>query len=99
MTDLREFCDRLWNGEIDTVHEHHPVMASWNHRNAEEIDDGLLYYKGFASASTLDCRDALVMLDTGAQFDADRIHEQVRAWRPAARLAAAVFSHHHVDHI
>src|SRR5205823_2379396 len=61
--------------------------------------DGVLYYKGIASANTLDTGEGLVMLDTGAVNDARPLHEAVRAWRPELRLAAAVFSHHHVDHI
>jgi alkyl sulfatase BDS1-like metallo-beta-lactamase superfamily hydrolase len=39
------------------------------------------------------------MLDTGAVNDTRPLHEAVRRWRPEAPLAAAVFSHHHVDHI
>ncbi|HZU75203.1 MAG TPA: alkyl sulfatase dimerization domain-containing protein, partial [Dehalococcoidia bacterium] len=40
-----------------------------------------------------------VMLDTGAVNDTRPLHEAVRRWRPDAPLIAAVFSHHHVDHI
>jgi len=39
------------------------------------------------------------MLDTGGQFDVDTVYDRVRAWRPEERLAAAVYSHHHVDHV
>ena len=38
-------------------------------------------------------------LDTGGQFDADHVFEQVRAWRPDAPVRAAVYSHHHIDHV
>lgn len=99
MAGLREFADRLWRGEIDTVVDAHPVTVPWNDRQAEEIADGVLYYKGLAAATTIDAGGALVMLDTGAQNDAGPLHAAVRAWRPAPRLAAAVFSHHHVDHV
>ena len=34
MADLRDFCDRLWNGEIDTVFDAHPVNTPWNDREA-----------------------------------------------------------------
>jgi alkyl sulfatase BDS1-like metallo-beta-lactamase superfamily hydrolase len=97
MADLREFCDRVWNGEIDTVTEAHPLR--WMHLEGEEIADGLLFYKGTASATTVDTGDALVLLDTGSVRDTASLHTVVRSWRPDARLAAAVFSHHHVDHI
>ncbi|HJN93221.1 MAG TPA: alkyl sulfatase dimerization domain-containing protein [Dehalococcoidia bacterium] len=99
MADLRDFCERLWNGEIDTVFEAHPVTSPWNNRQAEEVADGILYFKSVASANTVDTGDGLVMLDTGTRQDAQVLHAGVRAWRPETRLAAAVFSHHHVDHI
>ncbi len=38
MSDLREFCDRMWNGEMDTVHEYHPVATPYNGGRAEEIE-------------------------------------------------------------
>jgi len=99
MPDLRDFCERLWNGEVDTVFEAHPVTSPWNKRQAEEVADGILYFKSVASANTVDTGDGLVMLDTGTRQDAQILHAGVRAWRPETRLAAAVFSHHHVDHI
>lgn len=94
---VRELAERMWNGELDIVHEHHPVRALG--MEAEEIADGLLYLKSIASLNTLDTGDGLVMLDAGHLLDAQRIHAAVRRWRPSARLAAAVFSHHHVDHV
>jgi alkyl sulfatase BDS1-like metallo-beta-lactamase superfamily hydrolase len=98
MATIRELADRHWDGEGDLVHEHHPVQAV-NRREAEELDDGVLYVKSVASMSALDTGDGLVMLDTGGYFDIDHVHSSVRGWRPDAPLAAAVFSHHHVDHV
>ena len=99
MAGIREFCDRLWNGEIDTVFEAHPVLTPYNQRQAEEIADGVLYHKGLSGTHALDSGESLVMLDTGAANDSETIHEAVRRWRPSSRLAVAVFSHHHVDHV
>lgn len=96
-SNIHDMADRCWNGEADLVHEHHPVHS--RHDGAEEIADGLLFYKGIASASTVDTGDGLVMLDTGGQLDTDLLHGHVRGWRPDAPLAAAVYSHHHVDHV
>src|SRR4051812_37902780 len=93
---ILELADRMWNGEADLVHEHHPV--SYRHPQAEEIADGLQVYVGIASANTLDTGDGLVMLDTGHQLDIAPLYEQVRQWRPSP-LAGAVYSHHHVDHV
>ncbi len=98
MATIRELADRHWEGEGDLVHEHHPVQPV-NRRDAEELGDGILYVKSVASVSALDTGDGIVMLDTGGYFDIDHVHQSVRRWRPDGRLAAAVFSHHHVDHV
>ncbi len=99
---IHELAEKAWLGELDLVHEHHPVKPLGV--EAEEIADGLLYYKSIASLNVLDTGDGLAMLDAGHLIDVDSIFTAVRKWRsPAlgarARLAAAVFSHHHVDHI
>jgi len=96
MSKIRDLAERLWNGTL-TSGEEHPVTAQY--REGDEILDGVLFYKGFASANTIDTGEALVMLDTGAVTDTKALYEAVRAWRPDRRLAAAVYSHHHVDHI
>ncbi len=96
MPDIRALAEQLWTGTLDSS-EAHPVTARYP--EGDEILDGVLFYKGFASANTIDTGDALVMLDTGAFNDANPLHEAVRRWRPDTRLAAAVFSHHHIDHI
>jgi len=96
MSKIRELAERLWTGTLSSG-EAHPVTAQY--REGDEILDGVLFYKGFASANTVDTGEALVMLDTGAVTDTKALHEAVRAWRPERPLQAAVFSHHHVDHI
>lgn len=96
MASIRELSEKLWIGEVDTQ-EIHPV--AFRQAVGEEIVDGVLYYKGIASANTIDTGDGLVMLDTGAINDTRALHEEVRKWRADAPLRAAVFSHHHVDHI
>jgi alkyl sulfatase BDS1-like metallo-beta-lactamase superfamily hydrolase len=96
MPDVRTLVDQLWNGDIDTT-THHPV--TFRLPDGEEIGDGVFFYKGIASANTLDTGTTLVMLDTGALNDTRPLHAAVRRWRPGAPLEAAVFSHHHVDHV
>lgn len=95
---IRELAERHWNGEGDLAHEHHPVFPAAQKR-AEEIADGVLYLKSVASITTIDTGDGLVMLDTGRPWDTEILYKQVRRWRSSARLSAAVFSHHHVDHV
>ena len=96
MADIRDLAEKMWNGEISTQ-EIHPVH--WRHAEGQEIADGVLHYKGIASANTIDTGDGLVMLDTGAVNDTGALFAEVRKWRPDSPLRAAVFSHHHVDHI
>jgi alkyl sulfatase BDS1-like metallo-beta-lactamase superfamily hydrolase len=98
MADIRDIAERLWTGSADpTDPAVHPVHARYP--EGTEIADGVLFYKGLASANTIDTGDGLVMLDTGAVNDTKPLFEAVRRWRDDAPLAAAVFSHHHVDHI
>jgi hypothetical protein len=99
---IRELAEQHWNGQGDLVHAHHPVMPV-EARVAEELLDGVLYVKSIASITAVDTGDGLVMLDTGGPFDAQHVFDVVRAWRAGAgglgRLAGAVFSHHHIDHV
>lgn len=95
---IRELAERHWQGQGDLVFEHHPVTPVAG-RAAEEILDGVLYLKSIASVTAIDTGDGLLMLDTGGPFDAGIVFEAVRSWRPDTRLAMAVFSHHHIDHV
>src|SRR5215216_4926916 len=96
MPTIRDLAEQLWNGDINTQ-DFHPV--AFRQPVGEEIADGVLYYKGIASANTIDTGDGLVMLDTGAERDTGPLHAAVRRWRAEAPLASAVYSHHHVDHV
>lgn len=98
MASIRELAERHWNGEGDLEHGEHPVAPAAN-AIGEELADGIFYLKSVASVTALDTGDGLVMLDTGSFVDQDNVYGQVRRWRPATPLAAAVFSHHHVDHV
>ncbi|MHB8685164.1 MAG: alkyl sulfatase dimerization domain-containing protein [Dehalococcoidia bacterium] len=96
MPNIREIAEQLWAGTLESA-DAHPVHARYP--EGDEILDGVLFYKGLASANTIDTGDGLVMLDTGAVNDTKPLYEAVRRWRPETPLAGAVFSHHHVDHI
>ena len=96
--DIRDLAERYWTGEADLVLAHHPVAPAAGAR-PYELAEGILYLKSIAGVTVLDAGDSLVMLDTGAQFDVDTVFSAVRAWRPHAPVAAAVFSHHHIDHV
>lgn len=98
MGTIKEMAERHWNGEGDLVFDEHPVRP-FAGRAAEEIAEGLLYLKSLASVSAIDTGDGIVLLDTGGVFDQDVVFQSVRSWRPDTPVVAAVFSHHHVDHV
>lgn len=95
-TSVRELAERMWNGDTSSG-EVHPVHTRIP--EGEEIADGVLYFKGTASVNTIDTGGGLVMLDTGAMNETAKVHELVRTWRPEVPLHAAVYSHHHIDHV
>jgi alkyl sulfatase BDS1-like metallo-beta-lactamase superfamily hydrolase len=98
MGTIRDLAERHWNGEGDLVFEEHPVRPIAG-RVSEEIADGVLYLKSIAAVTVVDTGDGLVMLDTGSLLDQDVVYGSIRAWRTDTPLAAAVYSHHHVDHV
>jgi alkyl sulfatase BDS1-like metallo-beta-lactamase superfamily hydrolase len=98
VTSIRDLAERYWQGDADLVHEHHPVKMVLD-RAAEEIAPGILTLISIASVNAIDTGDGLAMLDTGGEFDSDHVHAEVRRWRPESPLRAAVYSHHHVDHV
>ncbi len=97
MTDLLSLAERAWRGELDTVFEHHPVHTFYE--GSCELAPDLLALKGIAGIYLIDSGDGLVMLDGGTRLDVDRTYLEVRRWRPELPLVAAIFSHHHVDHV
>ena len=97
-TTIRELAEQHWNGEGDLVHAHHPVTPALD-RVAEEIAPGILTMISMASVNAIDTGDGLAMLDTGGEFDSNHVYDQVRGWRPESPVRAAVYSHHHIDHV
>jgi alkyl sulfatase BDS1-like metallo-beta-lactamase superfamily hydrolase len=97
MADLLDLSEKAWAGELDTQFAHHPVHTPYE--GSCELAPGLLAIKGLAGLYVIDTGDGLVMLDAGSILDVVRAYDEVRRWRPDVPLVAAVFSHHHVDHI
>ena len=60
MTDLLELAKKAWNGELDTMFEHHPVHSFY--KGSTELDKDLLGIKGIAGFYIIDSGDGLVML-------------------------------------
>lgn len=100
MGPIRELAERHWQGDLNLADlAHHPVRRPSGSVVWEEVAEGALVLKSIATVNALDTGDGLVMLDTGGHFDVDVVYDTVRSWRPDDRLAAAVYSHHHVDHV
>jgi glyoxylase-like metal-dependent hydrolase (beta-lactamase superfamily II) len=98
--DITDLAERFWEGELDLADlAHHPVRRPATGPVHEEVRDGVLVLKSVATVNAVDTGDGLVMLDTGGFFDTDLVYDTVRSWRPEDRLAGAVYSHHHVDHV
>ncbi len=97
MNDIKRLAEEAWHGRLDTCHDHHPVHAVYE--GATELEPGILAMKGLAGTYAVDTGAGLVLLDAGAWFEAGRIYEEIRRWRPNTPVVAAVFSHHHVDHV
>jgi alkyl sulfatase BDS1-like metallo-beta-lactamase superfamily hydrolase len=97
VTDLKELAEKAWRGELDLRVEHHPV-----HRHYPgwcELAPGLLGMKGIAGFYVVDTGDGLVLLDSGSVQDTQRLFDAVHQWRPGVAVVAAVYTHHHVDHV
>ena len=97
MSKIRDLAERLWTGTL-TSGEAHPVTEQY--REGDEIVDGVLFYKGFASANTIDTGDGARDARHGRRSPTrSRCSRRCARGGRTRRCAAAVFSHHHVDHI
>ena len=97
MNNLKELSELAWQGKLDTKFEHHPVHTFYE--GSTELTDNLLGIKGIGGMYVVDTNDGLVMLDAGSQLDIDSAYEEIKKWRPEEDLKAAIFTHHHVDHV
>ena len=97
MNNLKELSELAWQGKLDTKFEHHPVHTFYE--GSTELFDNLLGIKGIGGMYVVDTNDGLVMLDAGSQLDIDSAYEEIKKWRPEEELKAAIFTHHHVDHV
>ncbi len=95
--DLLVLAEKAWRGELDLQFEHHPVHRYYP--GSCLIAEGLLGFKGIAGFYVIDSGDGLVMLDAGHLLDVKRCYEDVRRWRPGTPVVAAIYSHHHADHV
>jgi len=86
-----ELTERFWRGEVRGAELVRATGAM------EEIAPDLLFVHAFANVTAVRAEGGLVLIDTGNYRARDKTFAAVRGWddRP---LAAAVYTHGHVDH-
>ncbi len=97
MNNLLELAELAWNGEIDLQFDHHPVHTFYS--GSTELKNNILGIKGIAGHYVIDTGDGLVMIDAGSQLDIDSSFKEIKKWRSNIPLKAAIFTHHHIDHV
>jgi glyoxylase-like metal-dependent hydrolase (beta-lactamase superfamily II) len=95
--DILDVADKLWRGEVP-IRRFHPVGSSGALAGLAEICDGIAFVPAFANVTAIRTADGLVLVDTGSEFAARTIHDDVRRW-DGGRLHTAVYSHGHIDHV
>jgi len=93
--DLLSTSERLLSGELP-IEQHHPVaMAAGT--EMVEVGDGLAFVESFANVAAIASDGELSLIDVGGVIHAKQVHATLRSWT-AGPLAAAVYTHGHVDH-
>ena len=92
MGDVLTLAERFWRGEIKGPELIRATGAT------EEIAPGVLFAHAFANVTAIRTDAGLVLIDTGNFRARDKTFATVRGWQPAP-LAAAVYTHGHVDHV
>src|SRR5437867_2110295 len=91
MGEVLDLAERFWRGEI-------PRRDLWRPTGKhEELAPGLVFFHTWANVTALRTEAGLVLVDTGNFATRDRTFAAVRAVDPAP-VAAAVYTHGHVDH-
>ncbi len=91
MGAVLELAERFWRGEVRGADLVRATGA------VEEIAPDVLFVHAFANVCVLRTGGGLVLVDTGNYRARDRTFATVRAW-DAGPVAAAVYTHGHVDH-
>lgn len=91
MADVLDLAERFWSGAVSG----RDLLRPTGH--AEEIAPGVFFLHAFANVTALSTEAGLVLVDTGNYAARAKTFEMVRGWS-AERVAAAVYTHGHVDH-
>src|SRR5579863_608219 len=90
---IRDQAEKFWNGEI-TVASAHPLMPTGEF---EEVAEGVTFCRWFANVVAVKTEEGVVLVDTGAYFNAAATVEMVRKFA-RDRIHTAIYTHGHVDH-
>ena len=77
--DILDVADRLWRGEVP-IARFHPVGHSGALAGVAEICDGVAFVPAFGNVTSIRTADGLVLVDTGSEFAARTIHDELRRW-------------------
>ena len=91
MGDVLTLAERFWRGEIKGPELIRATCVT------EEIAPGMLFVHAFANVTAIRTEAGLLLVDTGNFRARDKTFATVRAWE-SAPLAAALYTHGHVDH-
>ncbi len=94
MGEILDFAERAWQGAL-AESQVHPGRVKVG---LEELDTGFAFVSAFSNLAAVEGPDGLCFFDTSSLFHAKEIFGLVREWTPA-RLATAVYTHGHVDHV
>ncbi|HVV86087.1 MAG TPA: alkyl sulfatase dimerization domain-containing protein, partial [Kofleriaceae bacterium] len=94
---LVSWADALWTGARTMDHTSILGVGLGAGIGLEEVADRVAFLPNFANVIAIDGGDRLALVDTGSFLTAPRVFAEVRRWR-ATPLAAAVYTHGHVDH-
>ncbi|MFD7085193.1 alkyl sulfatase dimerization domain-containing protein [Streptomyces sp. NPDC059918] len=94
-SDYLAYAERVWYGTAD-LDDHLTGVYCGDHliRLREQVG----FFPGFANSAVFDTGDGLVLVDSGDVLSAAQRHAAVRNFS-TARVAAAVLTHGHVDHV
>ena len=91
MGDVLALSERFWRGEVKGADLVRATGVT------EEIAPGVLFAHAFANVTAIRTDHGLVLVDTGNFRARDKTFATVRSW-DTAPLAAAIYTHGHVDH-
>ena len=90
--DLEAVADQRWRGEVETGVEDAVGGGCF------PVAPGVAFLPNFGNVVALSSDDGLILVDTGADFNASAIRQSLRAWSDA-RVHTIVYTHGHVDHV